>query len=293
MRIYRTTPTRGFTPLANTVLQDRRLSLGALGVLVHLLSLKDGTKVDIKSLAAEFQDSQARIAGYFHELVLWGYMIRRKFRDPETREIRTVVSVQSDPLIVVGEDLEVVSVEVVPSLSGPSLADSSASPSGIKTREKTPPQEPLPFAELGGDDASLSDEQAAGAALLARLGRAEPRLYLGAAEMLPLLPLLAEWKAVGASEALVRQVLSEGLPARIFSVAALMKDRLTRKMPGSSEQPTRRTSDVYSCCDECHRPVVGSCGFCTGAERSKSDEVVEATMKGARLARQLLRTASS
>jgi hypothetical protein len=288
-------PKRAYTALRNSLLQDYRLSLGAHGLLVYLLSLRDHTPVDIKILAADFPDSQAKIAGYLHELVCWGYLIRRRVRDPETREIRTVVSVYDIPQTEDGaEDMAVVageSSQVGPALDLPSPEKPRPYPSG-KTGDKEPPQPTLPFEEPGGREdpspTTLSQEDSAHCvAILAKIGRQEPRLSIGVLEMRPLLPLLAEWRARGASDFVVCQVLTEGLPARIHSPAALISDRLKRKMP---PEPIVPVIPVRAVCPDCHRPVAGDCRHCAGQGRVQPDAYVVSTLKGVAKARALLKT---
>lgn len=309
MRNYRSMPKRDYAALRNSLLQDFRLSLGAHGLLDYLLSLRDHTAVDIKILSADFPDSQQRIAGYMHELVRWGYMIRRRVRDPETRTIRTVVEVYDIPQTGDTPDMRVVSGEVSPSLGAPSFEKSRPYPSG-KTGDKeppVPPQPPLPFEELGGrEDLSLTTanrpttigeedqadpaDLAHGAAILGKIGQQEPRLRIGVLEMRPLLPLVAQWRAQGISDFVIRQTLTEGLPKVIFSPAHFLKDRLVRKMPPELVTPV---IPVRAECPDCHRPVAGECGHCAGREQGLPDAYAASKDRGIALARARLKAASA
>ncbi|GAA2321398.1 hypothetical protein GCM10010149_88030 [Nonomuraea roseoviolacea subsp. roseoviolacea] len=311
LRNHRTTPKSNYTPLRNALIQDTRLTLGAHGLLDYLLSQKDGTPTDIKKLAAQFPDGQKAISGYFHELVRWGYVVRRKVRQwvQETGRwvVRTVVEVFDIPQEVGSEkDLSVVSSQVAvslnsPSLDGPSLEDPSPSPSGKKTGKKTPSPDPLPMPvpEPDGREELISDEElAAGAALLTKITRDEERLVMGVAEMLPALPLVAEWLSRGGTPSSLRQALTQGLPEHVYAPGAFVLNRLKRKMP----PPIVTVAEVTAArpamreCDECGRPTSGRCthgadeaaGMAAGALERKAKHVSEArAMLAARLGKQL------
>ncbi|MGH6657218.1 MAG: hypothetical protein ACRDVE_18700, partial [Actinocrinis sp.] len=60
--------------------------------------------------------------------------------------------------------------------------------------------------------ASTEAETVAGAALLARVGRAEPQLALGERETVALAPLVAEWRRRGASDLHILGSMTRGLP---------------------------------------------------------------------------------
>ncbi|GHJ19583.1 hypothetical protein [Streptomyces albus] len=48
-----------FTVVGNHLAQHRELSLLAIGLAVHIQSVPDGTRVDIKSLSARFPEGEA------------------------------------------------------------------------------------------------------------------------------------------------------------------------------------------------------------------------------------------
>ncbi|MFE3772030.1 hypothetical protein [Streptomyces sp. NPDC059122] len=68
-------------------------------------------------------------------------------------------------------------------------------------------------------------------ALLAGLGRAEPRLTLSAADCTSLAPYVAEWLARGASPDQVLATLTAGLPTPVHHPARFVLSRLTAKLP--------------------------------------------------------------
>lgn len=76
MRIHRSARTRYFTTLGNELLRDNRLSFCARGILAHLLSLPDGQRGDIRTLAERTPEGRERIASALRELERFGYLKR-------------------------------------------------------------------------------------------------------------------------------------------------------------------------------------------------------------------------
>ena len=109
--------------------------------------------------------------------------------------------------------------------------------------------------------------------LLAALSRTAPALTLSHTECAELAPLLAEWFARGATDEAVVHTLTAGLPTPVHHPAALIRKRLTSKLPPQREAPPppRRILE----CAECGvpgRPEAlpgGLCRACRG-ERQPS-----------------------
>ncbi|MEU4111342.1 hypothetical protein [Streptomyces sp. NPDC027717] len=84
--------------------------------------------------------------------------------------------------------------------------------------------------------------------LLAALGRTAPALSLSAADCANLAPLLTEWFARGATEDTILRALTDGLPTPIHHPAALLRRRLTDKLPPEPvHTPPRRTLECANC----------------------------------------------
>ncbi|WP_436786575.1 hypothetical protein [Yinghuangia sp. YIM S10712] len=94
MHIHLTARTHAFTSIGNEVLQDRRLSFTARGILVYLLSLPDGSPMDVRALADEHPHLGRRaISKAVDELIELGYYERRTVRYRQTGQVRTEVHV--------------------------------------------------------------------------------------------------------------------------------------------------------------------------------------------------------
>ena len=76
---------RGFTRIPNDWLRDRRLSYRAIGILVHLMSHKEGWSQTIRDLAASLRDDDesareglSAVRTALKELERWGYVSREQ-----------------------------------------------------------------------------------------------------------------------------------------------------------------------------------------------------------------------
>ncbi|NEA64401.1 hypothetical protein [Streptomyces sp. SID12488] len=255
MRIHRTTPTRAFSVFSNALLRDRSLSWCAVGVLTYLLSLPNGARATIRTLAEQRKEGRARIAAALHELEESRYLRRVVRKDEESGQFSTVYEVFDTPYDdepPAGEPEEVQNLASGESGSGAS----GALPSVEKTREQEPPSPPsadAPAAEVeagadaesasGEPEAPPSERTALAARLLDSLRRTDSRLALGAAEVLRLAPLVEEWWAAGASSTEVRAALTQGLPSPLYSPRAIVEDRLRRKRPAAPAAPVAAVAE--------------------------------------------------
>lgn len=104
-------------------------------------------------------------------------------------------------------------------------------------------------------------------ATLFRVLRPEPRLHVGTVEALELAPLVARWLEQGHGEQDLARAVLPGLPTRVHSPAALLRDRLVRKLPPvpqpvAAAPATPRWSECPTCADPV--PQAGICRSCAG-----------------------------
>ncbi|MEU6801877.1 hypothetical protein ABZ931_12800 [Streptomyces neyagawaensis] len=110
--------------------------------------------------------------------------------------------------------------------------------------------------------------------LLAALGRTTPSLSLSQADCAALAPLLLPWFERGATDETIRQALTTGLPTPVHSPAALLRARLTSKLPPEpaperEREPVRPPLRMLECasCRTPGRPEAlpgGTCSACRG-----------------------------
>lgn len=286
MRINRSAHLRFFTPLSNEVLRDNRLSFCARGVLAHLLSLPDGQRGDIRTLADRTPEGRERVASAMRELERFGYLRRVKKKTPDGR-IFTQVDVFETPE---GPSPQVTPKAVIPGSGDEAIGADGEHPLNNQEEEKPALPPPPAEADVPGREGDDGAETAASARVLARVARSEPKLALGIGEVLRLAPLVTEWRRRGASDLHVISALTTGLPrCGVYHPAKFLETRLRNKMPAE-----RAVAPMRMECDECRGPVViaGLCRACREEERAGSGataDLVQVCARGVALARAALR----
>lgn len=176
MRIHRTTPTRAFSVFSNALLRDRSLSWCAVGVLTYLISLPDGARATIRTLAEQRKEGRARIASALHELEESRYLRRVVRQDPQTRQFSTVYEVFDTPY---EDEPPTGEPEKVQDRASGESGDATegASPSGENPGEQEPPSPP-PVEPAEPDEPAeheaVGERTAVAAKFLGSLGRTHP-----------------------------------------------------------------------------------------------------------------------
>ncbi|WP_327677420.1 hypothetical protein [Kitasatospora sp. NBC_00458] len=270
MQIHRSAHARSFTVLPNGLLQDRRLSYTARGLLADLLSRPDGWREDGRQMADSSPQGRGTLRRALKELTDAGYYRVHRVRRPDGT-IRSEAHVFDTPQL--GPS---------PCAAHPVAGERSTGRADAPP-VKNPVQEPaLP--------AGLPDEQTRTAvAALFRAIRPEPRLRLGLAEAQTLAPLVTRWLDGGSTATDLAHALLPGLPSPLHSPAALIRSRLRRKLPPPRAEGPPAS---YAECARCHDPVPrpGICRPCAGlVPRTPAAAVPAAASTGAARARAALR----
>ncbi|HTJ66676.1 MAG TPA: helix-turn-helix domain-containing protein [Actinospica sp.] len=288
MHIHRSAHTRYFTTLGNEVLRDNRLSFCARGILGHLLSLPDGQRADIRTLADRTPEGRERVAAALRELEKFGYLKRAVMRTARGR-LYTKVEVF--------DSLDGASSQVEPDPGFPEPGRSDASSDANHPVKKRDEETTLPRPRIGDvvgveggrEGISFADSKAA-ADVIARVARAEPKLALGWAEALQLAPLVAEWRRRGASDMHIISSLTAGLPHHgVHHPLRFIEARLRTKMPAERSAAPPRFE-----CDSCRAPAssAGNCRNCRAGEpfaRRTESDFAGVRSRGVALARAALR----
>ncbi|MFC6597248.1 hypothetical protein [Kitasatospora paranensis] len=264
--------------MPNVLIQDRRLSYTARGLLADLLSRPDGWREDARQMADSSPQGRAAIRKAVKELIAAGYYRVVKVRMPDGT-IHSEIHVYDTPQ------------PVAPGTTRPGSGGPPVDTTGvlIKNPGKEPSLPALPAAPAEpaapAPAAPEPDEQTRSAvATLFRVIRPEPRLRLGAAEAGELAPLVSQWLERGGTAVELAQALLPGLPATVHSPAGFLRNRLHRKMPperiaeaavdppgGPPTEPPGGPPGGppparYAECTRCHDPVPrpGICRPCAG-----------------------------
>ncbi|WP_405743010.1 helix-turn-helix domain-containing protein [Streptomyces sp. NBC_01525] len=250
-----------YTIIGNHLAQHRELSLVAIGVATHILSLPEGAAVDIRTLADRFPEGRDRIAFALRELEAHGYVERVRERVPGGRFVtRTYAFHAPDP------DREIEEAEE----AGETREDKPPPPAPAEprpVRSVSPvPRVPSPAAEVPG-----GERHDAATALLVGLRRTDDRLTLPGREVRRLVPAVLAWLDNGATAAAVHRTLTADLPADLTYPAGLLAHRLRELLPpplpapsapGAGECPDAGPLP-FQTCDGCERAFRGRApGLC-------------------------------
>ncbi|MFF9644741.1 hypothetical protein [Kitasatospora aureofaciens] len=257
MRVHRNRHDRAFVVVPNAAARHDRLSLAAVGLLVRLLSLPDGSAVTIEKVTEQVDEGKAAVAKAFKALEEAGYLRRQRSQDPDTGRWRTQTHVSDIPM------------NHIPAVGEPEARGVGDLPKGEKHQAKNLLPKPSPTSGGQRPDAAGTEEeeskpqgerpQAApadaetgrAAAVLAKLGETDRRLALGTADVLRLAPLAAEWLADGHTQLKLASVLTARLPEQIDSPAALVGYRLRSHRPARPEPRPAPKPDTRARCQQC------------------------------------------
>jgi hypothetical protein len=244
--------TENFTVIGNHLIQHQELSLLAIGLACYIQSVRQGTAIDIKTLADRFPEGPTRIAAALRELEAHGYLRRTRERTPTGRIVTRTVS-----------------------CNRPGHRAAPAEPADRPAR-RTAPDEPPPRkrrlpAVPQPSYASPALLQTA-VDVLAGLRRHDPRLLLSATDAEHLAPGVAAWLERDLTPTAVRHALTENLPAEpLIRPAAFLAHRLTAQLPppppfrppaSPAPEPRHRLQNCDGCDRAFRAPVPGRCLDC-------------------------------
>jgi hypothetical protein len=268
-----------YVVIGNHLAQHRELSLTAIGLATHILSVPEGTPVDIRSLADRFPEGRDRIASALRELEACGYLERVREHTESGRLVtrtyahHTPVAAAAAPVRVAGRPPASRRTGDRPLGTGttpPTAPEEDDHPPHPHTPEPAPapavppaPPEPTaPPAEHGPRDRRYDRA----ATFLAGLRRTDDRLLLTRRDVDRLVPAVIAWFDHGVSAAVLHRKLTDDLPADLKSAASLIAYRLRELLPVPLPAPSAsppnaetrsgavRRPDPFQDCDGCDRP---------------------------------------
>jgi len=294
MRVHLSRHARGFTVLPNLLLQDRRLTFTARGLLADLLSRPDAWREDGRHMADTSPQGRHAVAKALRELTAAGYYQVVKVRLANgtfVSEAHVYDTPQAAPQVApapagpvsggAAADLAgsnpVKDLEKEPTLPAPceqtvqpqrgSTVDSADVREGGRAGADKTTAHQAPRSEGAGTAADAPAHHAAAQALLRVVGT-EPRLRLGAVEAMALAPEVTAWLERGWTEHHLADALLAGLPQQVHNAPALLRDRLVRKLPPLRPQvpASGPAAGPLGECPTCGDPVrrTGICRACAG-----------------------------
>jgi predicted transcriptional regulator len=235
-----------YTIVGNHLAQHRGLSATAIGIAVHILSLPEGARVDIRSLAERFPEGRARIACALRELEARGYVERVRERLPSGQMVTRTYAFHAPALSRARRE------EVPEPAPAPAALPMTAAPPPYPTAPDLSasgglPCDAAPEQVMASDaahiGASATESEAAdpepprdehhdkAEMLLAGLRRIDIRLTLSGREVRRLAPLLVAWFENGLGRATVIHALTDDLPLYVRHPAGFLRNRLLDLLP--------------------------------------------------------------
>ncbi|QKY79987.1 helix-turn-helix DNA binding domain protein [Gordonia phage Clawz] len=105
---------RGFTIIDNSLLNDKAMSFRARGVLAYLLSKPTGWKVSAERLSSEAKEGRDAMRTALNEIEAAGYLVRRRWRDPVSKQWRSTQTIYDEPQREVSEGSDQAKQQVGP-----------------------------------------------------------------------------------------------------------------------------------------------------------------------------------
>ncbi|MGP3686255.1 hypothetical protein ACTVZO_16370 [Streptomyces sp. IBSNAI002] len=270
MRIHRTRHDRDFTVVPNRTARNRKLSFTARGLWLHLISLPNGAKEDVRTLADNNPGvGRKGVANALDELVAQGYYFRFTIRDPETGRVWTETALHDLP-----------QTEDSPAPASPGTGDLAPGHAGAplsgerissKKQGKIPPfppvVEPAQVAASAVREGSSEKQDnqtpqlVEAARIVRRFAAVDSRLNLSERQAAKLAPSVADWLDRGATIGEITDAVTQGLPSKVYSAARLIEDRLDRKRP----ERKRQWKQYADCAERCGNllPAGQDTGICT------------------------------
>ncbi|MEU4982495.1 helix-turn-helix domain-containing protein [Streptomyces sp. NPDC021969] len=273
-----------YVVIGNHLAQHRQLSLTAIGLATHILSLPESALVDIRTLAERFPEGRERIASGLRELEEHGYLERVRERSETGRLVtRTYAHHTPDRAVSPVVRRRAVAVvreggQVAPRPSEGAREDSAKegdqaqdAPAVVLRRSdpvavRVPSVGPRRTTEVA--EAAVPSVSGTGrhhdkaVALLAGLRRTDERLTLSSRDVNTLAPSVIRWFERGATTGLVHHVLTSDLSVDMRRAAGVLAYRLGELLPPPlpaapvpSPASVRVVSqpEPFQTCDGCER----------------------------------------
>ncbi|QIP86015.1 helix-turn-helix domain-containing protein [Streptomyces sp. Tu 2975] len=261
-----------FVVVGNHLAQHDRLSLTAIGLSVHIQSLRTGARISVKKLAERFPEGEDRISDALNELERYGYLRRTRVRLPSGQLITTTESFNNPPAMRIRVPGQAVPV-TAPVREAPPPAVEPPVPDPVVGPEPVPlPQQPCPRPRPATAHPTRTPPRPVPATLLADLRRHDPRLLLSERDIGRLAPAVDVWLERGVAPDAVRRTLTAALPAgELHRPAGLLRHRLTELLPPPlpAAPPSTPRPDPFQTCDACdlafRAPGPGLCSACAPA----------------------------
>ncbi|MEU4209950.1 hypothetical protein AB0F13_08110 [Streptomyces sp. NPDC026206] len=259
-------PARFFSQVPNEIIRHPRLSAAAVRLLTWQLSLPEVVNQPLSETAKEAGIKKTAFIRAKRELIAEGYVHEWRRQGPSGRW--TTTQLVSNTALKAEEAKALRDRAARPTVAEPAVGEPDGRPVGRhpeNTEENTynPPSQPSQPSQPSAASALPPALVERGGLVVASISHRDRRLRLTGRDVQQLAPLAAEWLLRGATVKELREALTDGLPEPVHSAVALVRNRLTRKMPpippfGGPAAPTPGPQPLRGCagtCDRVFRPV--------------------------------------
>ncbi|MFE4716220.1 helix-turn-helix domain-containing protein [Streptomyces sp. NPDC056728] len=261
---------RGYVQVPNAIARHGNLSLEAVGLLVRLLSLPDGSGATVEKITDRVPNGRRTVSKAMNELIEAGYVKRARLQDPETGRWVTITTVTDTP------ESEASPTNHMSAVGETTSRAVGGSPIGRKTKSKkdiTPPAPPEVEEEAPVAPESTEKRGEGESDFLSKIGRGMARearlilsrlslhksLPLSDQEIARLAPRVVPWLREAYSSDEILQCLTAALPEQIDSAPGLISHRLKHftpeRMSSAGVLTPRLVAPVRVECDGCQRPI--------------------------------------
>ncbi|MEU7132964.1 hypothetical protein [Streptomyces sp. NPDC046261] len=273
-------PARFFSQVPNEIIRHPRLSAEAVRLLTWQLSLPDGANEPLSETAKQAGIRKTAFIRAKRELIAEGYVHEWRRQGPNgrwtTTQLVTNTPLSADDAMALRDGHGLVARPTVgkPAVGEPKSRSVGRHPKNTEEKTYNPPSQPSHLAV----PPALVDR---GGLIVAAVSHRDRRLRFTGRDVQHLAPLAGEWLLRGATVQEIREALTDGLPDRVHSPAALARNRLIRKMPDAPPFPARATpapQPLRACdggCDRVFRPVGDEtrCRDCRQAAAEEAESV--------------------
>lgn len=238
-----------YTVVGNHLAQHPRLSATAIGLGVHIQSLRDGACVTVKALTLRFREGETTIRRALNELEAAGYLQRRRVPLDGGRFATRTFSYDKPGCAAAGSDRRPRRAAVAPCPTSPPRTPAGASDEEREVPPVSPPPRRQPAPRMQSGQA---------AELLVRLRLADARLLLSARDVARLVPAVETWLARSATLPQIARTLTANLPPEplpIHRPARFLEHRLRILLPPplpAETQPAPAPPPLVTC-EGCER----------------------------------------
>ncbi|UQI48446.1 hypothetical protein M1P56_31055 [Streptomyces sp. HU2014] len=275
-------PERFFSQVPNDILRHPRLSAAAVRLLTWQLSLPGDADTSLSETAAQAGIKKTAFIRAKRELIAEGYVHEWRRQSARgrwaTTQLVSNVPLSAEEALCLRDGFP--PTVAVPAVGQPTPPSVGHHPHNTQENTENPLSQPSPEPAVTATDGVPHPLIERGGLVIASVSHRDRRLRLTGRDVQQLAALAGEWLLRGATVKDLREALTDGLPDRVHSPVALIRNRLIRKMPdvasfaAQASAPPPAPQPLRDCAGGCarvFRPVAGETR-CRDCRREAAEE---------------------